>query len=112
MVFYTYADINGLGTLLFPHRTFFGTRVVTLAAGFILGSSIFLTVGAFALRLHYLMRPVRKRTMSGLYLFGALGLAQIGVITLLAWFAIYPLIAWIHQLDLHRAGQLPDYLRA
>lgn len=97
MVFYTYADINGLGTLLFPHRTYFGTRVVTLIAGFILGSSIFVTLGAFALRLHYLMRPVRKRTMSGLYLFGALGLAQIGVITLLAWFAIYPLIAWIHS---------------
>jgi len=59
--------------------------------------AIFLTLGAFALRLHYLMRPVRKRTMSSLYAFGALGLAQMGVIFLLAWFLAFPVLAWIHS---------------
>ncbi len=97
MVFYTYADVTGLGTLLFPHRAYFGTRLVTLIAGLVLGASIFMTAGAFALRLHYLMRPVRKRTMSVLYAIGALGLAQLGVILLIAWFIVYPLMAWMHS---------------
>ena len=53
-------------------------------------------LGAFALRLHYLMRPVRKRTMSGLYIIG-INLAQLGVIFLVGWFVLYPLIDWIHS---------------
>jgi len=60
-----------------------------------LGIAIFCTLGAFALRFHYLLRPVRKRTMSGLYVVG-INLAQLGVIFLLAWFLVYPAIAWIH----------------
>ncbi len=62
-----------------------------------LGISVFLALGAFGLRLHYLMRPVRKSTMSGLYAIGALGLAQIGAILILAWFLVYPAIDWIHS---------------
>ncbi len=62
----------------------------------ILAIAIFCTLGAFALRLHYLMRPVRKSTMSGLYLVGVF-VAQFGAIFLLAWLLIYPLIAWIHS---------------
>ncbi|HYU72702.1 MAG TPA: hypothetical protein VEL31_08470 [Ktedonobacteraceae bacterium] len=107
MVFYTYADVTGLGTLLFPSRPYFGTRLVTLCAGLVLGASIFTTAGAFALRLHYLMRPVRKRTMSGLYAIGALGLAQLGVILIIAWFVIYPLMAWMHSWTFIGLG---DYL--
>ena len=61
-----------------------------------LGIAVFCTLGAFALRFHYLLRPARKRTMSGLYLVG-IGLAQLGVIFLLAWFLVYPAIAWIHS---------------
>jgi hypothetical protein len=61
-----------------------------------LAIAVFCTLGAFALRFHYLLRPVRKRTMSGLYLVG-IGLAQLGVIFLLAWFLVYPAIAWIHS---------------
>src|SRR5436305_6136019 len=61
-----------------------------------LGIAVLCTLGAFALRFHYLLRPVRKRTMSGLYLVG-IGLAQVGVIFLLAWFLVYPAIAWIHS---------------
>jgi len=53
-------------------------------------------LGAFALRFHYLLRQVRKRTMSGLYLVG-INLALLGVIFLLAWFLVYPAIAWIHS---------------
>ncbi len=109
MVFYTYADIAGLGTQLFPSRPFFGTRLVTLLAGIVLAASIFMTAGAFALRLHYLMRPVRKRTMSILYAYGALGLAQLGVILIVAWFAIYPLMAWMHTWVIGGVG-LGDYL--
>lgn len=61
-----------------------------------LGITIFCMLGAFALRLHYLMRPVRKRTMSGLYIIG-INLAQFGVIFLIGWFILYPLIDWIHS---------------
>jgi hypothetical protein len=61
-----------------------------------LGIAILCTLCAFALRFHYLLRPVRKRTMSGLYLVG-INLAQFGVIFLLAWFLVYPAIAWIHS---------------
>ena len=61
-----------------------------------LGIAVLCTLGAFALRFHYLLRPVRKRTMSGLYLVG-IGLAQVGVIFLLAWFLVYPAITWIHS---------------
>ena len=60
-----------------------------------LAIAVFSTLGAFALRFHYLLRPVRKRTMSGLYVVG-INLAQFGVIFLLAWFLVYPAIAWIH----------------
>ena len=60
-----------------------------------LGIAVICTLGAFALRFHYLLRPVRKRTMSGLYLVG-INLALVGVIFLLAWFLVYPAIAWIH----------------
>ena len=69
--------------------------VVNTIYNVLLGIAIFCTLGAFALRFHYLLRPVRKRTMSGLYLVG-IGLAQVGVIFLLAWFLVYPAIAWIH----------------
>lgn len=61
-----------------------------------LAIAIFCMLGAFALRLHYLMRPVRKRTMSGLYIIG-INLAQFGVIFLVGWFILYPLIDWIHS---------------
>lgn len=59
--------------------------------------AIVFTLGAFALRLHYLMRPVRKNTMKALYGVG-FNLAPIGVICLVAWFAAYPFIYWLHFL--------------
>ncbi len=71
--------------------------VVQIVMNIALAISIFLALGAFALRLHYLMRPVRKNTMAGLYAIGSLGLAQIGVILILAWFLVYPAIDWIHS---------------
>lgn len=55
------------------------------------------TLGAFALRLHYLMRPTRKNTMKALYAVGV-NLAPIGVLCLAAWFAIYPFVGWLHSL--------------
>ncbi len=55
-----------------------------------------MALGAFALRLHYLMRPIRERTMSILYIVGVLGLAQTGAIFLMLWVVAYPLLALIH----------------
>ncbi len=96
MIAYTYVNDQGLAVQLFPDRPFFGLKLVDLVADLILGAAIFMALGALALRLHYLMRPVRKTTMPGLYAVGALGLAQIGVILFIVWFAVYPLIAWMH----------------
>lgn len=85
-----------LGQNLIPGHPFRGYKLVQLLVSIILGSSIFLALGAFALRLHYLMRPVRKRTMSILYIVGALGLAQTGAIFLVLWAIVYPLLALVH----------------
>ncbi|GAC1431354.1 MAG: hypothetical protein PVS3B3_08490 [Ktedonobacteraceae bacterium] len=96
-IFYTYYSDTGIGATLIPGHPFRGTKLVDLILGTLLGLTIFLVLGAFALRLHYLMRPVRKRTMAGLYGFGALGLAQLGAILVLFSLLAYPLIAWIHS---------------
>jgi hypothetical protein len=72
----------------------------------VLGLAVFLALGAFALRLHYLMRPVRKRTMNILYIVG-INLAQVGVVFLLAWLLVYPVVAWIHTWSFIGLG---DYL--
>jgi hypothetical protein len=73
-----------------------GLFVVDTIFNVYLAMIIFCMLGAFALRLHYLMRPVRKRTMSSLYIIG-INLAQFGVIFLVGWFVLYPLIDWIHS---------------
>jgi len=96
IVAYTYVNDQGLAYTLLPSRPFFAQKLIDFIVSGFLGVAIFLALGAFALRLHYLMRPVRKRTMSGLYAVGALGLAQIGVLSLLIWFLVYPVIAWMH----------------
>lgn len=83
-----------------------GLMIVDTILNVILGIAIFCALGAFALRLHYLMRPIRNRAMSGLYLV-AVNLAQVGVIFLLAWFLVYPVITWIHSWTLVGLG---DYL--
>lgn len=93
---YTYVSDQGLATALFPDHPFFGLRLIDLVANIILGASLLLTLGAFALRFHYLMRPVRKKVMSNLYIVGAIGLAQTGVIAFIGWAATYPLLAWMH----------------
>jgi len=85
-----------LGQQLIPGHPFMGYKLVQLLVSTILGAAIFMALGAFALRLHYLMRPVRKRTMSILYIVSALGLAQTGVIVILVWAVLYPLLALIH----------------
>lgn len=96
-IFYTYYNNTGIGVTLIPKHPFRGTKIVDLIISTVLGLAVFLVLGAFALRLHYLMRPVRKRTMAGLYAIGSLGLAQIGAILVLFSLLAYPLIAWIHS---------------
>ena len=91
MLFWALVDPQSLVS-----RTGMSLAVVNTMYNVFLGIAIVCTLGAFALRFHYLLRPVRKRTMSGLYLVG-INLAQLGVIFLLVWFLIYPVIAWIHS---------------
>lgn len=82
---------------LYGYTFLSSSRMAQIVINIALGISIFLALGAFGLRLHYLMRPVRKSTMAGLYAIGALGLAQIGAILILAWLLVYPAIDWIHS---------------
>jgi hypothetical protein len=96
LVFYTYVDNVGLGVRIIPGHPFVGLKLVNFVLSVVLGVAVLLALWAFALRLHYLMRPVRKTTMSGLYMIGALGLAQLGAILILAWIVVYPLLALIH----------------
>ncbi len=107
MVGYTLVNDNGLAYAIDPKNGAQVQLILDAILYVILGATFFLTLGAFALRLHYLMRPVRKRTMSPLYAVGALGLAQSGVILLLVWLFIYPLIAWMHSWTFIGLG---DYL--
>lgn len=96
MIFYTWVSDQGLAYQLFPGNPTTGQLIIDTVLNCILGIAIFCVLGAFALRLHYLMRPVRKRTMAPLYAVGALGLAQIGAICLLGFLFVYPLIDWMH----------------
>ncbi len=75
---------------------FTGLFIVDTIFNVFLAFTILCMLGAFALRLHYLMRPVRKRTMSVLYVIG-INLAQFGVIFLIGWLVLFPLIDWIHS---------------
>ena len=104
MVAYTLVNDNGLAYMISSSNGAFVQVVIDTIICCILGLAFFLGLGAFALRLHYLMRPVRKRTMSPLYAVGALGLAQIGAILLVLWIVLYPLIAWIHSWTLIGLG--------
>ncbi len=106
-LFITFISDRGLAYVVYPQcplginpahgcpGPFTGLFIVDTILNIILGTAIFLTLGAFALRLHYLMRPVRKRTMNVLYIIG-INLAQVGVLALVAWVVVYPLLAWIN----------------
>jgi hypothetical protein len=107
MVGFTLVNDNGLAYAINAGNPVQTQLIIDAILYIFLGATFFLTLGAFALRLHYLMRPVRKRTMSPLYAVGALGLAQIGVILVLVWFLLYPLIAWMHSWTFIGLG---DYL--
>ena len=96
MIFYTWISDQGLAYQLFPGNPTTGQLIIDTILNCVLGIAIFCVLGAFGFRLHYLMRPVRKRTMAPLYAVGALGLAQIGAICLLAFLFVYPLIDWMH----------------
>ncbi len=104
ILFYTLVNDQGLAYVINPaqvNRFISSTSptqlIIDTILDCVLGLAIFLALGALALRLHYLMRPVRKRTMAPLYGVGALGLAQTGAIVLILWFVMYPLIAWVYS---------------
>lgn len=108
MLFYTFQSNQQLASKIYPQcpvaidpahgcpGPITGLFIVNTIFNIFLAIALFCTLGAFALRLHYLMRPVRKRTMSGLYLIGIF-LAQFGALFVALWFVIYPLIDWIHS---------------
>ena len=104
MVFFTWVSDQGLAFQLFPGDPATGQLIIDTIMNCVLGVAIFCVLGAFALRLHYLMRPVRKRTMASLYAVGAIGLAQVGAISLLAFLFVYPLITWMHSWSLIGLG--------
>ncbi len=115
MFFYTFVTPQSLASTIYPQcpaaidpangcpGPFTGLIIANTIFNVFLGIAIFCTLGAFTLRFHYLLRPVRKRTMSGLYLVG-INLAQVGVVFLLVWFVVYPAIAWIHSWSLIGLG--------
>jgi hypothetical protein len=99
MLFLFIHTANGFATVssnIFPHNPFYAFKLSQLIISVILGIATIMALGAFALRLHYLMRPIRKKTMSALYAVGALGLAQTGAIFIVLWIVAYPLLALIH----------------
>ena len=108
MLFYTFVSAPGLAKAIDPQCPFAinpargcpgpitGLFIVNTIFNIVLAIAVLCTLGAFTLRFHYLLRPVRKRTMSGLYLVG-INLAQVGAVFLLVWFVIYPAIAWMHS---------------
>jgi hypothetical protein len=115
MILYTFVSDQTLAAMVYPQcptainaakgcpGPVTGLFIVDTVLNVVLAIAIFCTLGAFALRLHYLMRPVRKRTMSGLYIVGIV-VVQVGVICVLAWFLIYPLMAWMHSWTLIGLG--------
>lgn len=109
MLVYTFLSDQQFASLICPNgcsSPVTGLFIARTIYNTFLGIAILCTLGAFALRLHYLMRPVRKRTMSGLYMIG-INLAQFGAIFLLAWAVMYPLMYWMHSWTFLGLG---DYL--
>ncbi|HVU71181.1 MAG TPA: hypothetical protein VHD63_28900 [Ktedonobacteraceae bacterium] len=94
---FSFVSPDGLAQVISPSDVSTGHFWVNTVYNLILVAAIFCTLGAFALRLHYLMRPVRKNTMNGLYMIGV-NLAPIGVVCLVAWFVLYPFVGWLHTL--------------
>jgi hypothetical protein len=97
MLFFAFVSPDGLAKAINPHDPGVALLWVNTVYNLFLAGAIICTLGAFALRLHYLMRPVRKNTMKALYAVG-FNLAQVGVVCLGAWFLIYPFIYWLHFL--------------
>ena len=98
--------ITGLATAVAQQDVGTIQRAIDAILSIGLGLAVLLALGAVALRLHYLMRPVRKRTMNILYIVG-INLAQVGVVFLLAWLLVYPAVTWIHSWSFIGLG---DYL--
>jgi hypothetical protein len=96
VIFFVLVNDQGLANAINSGNLSGTQLIIDSILNTVLAIAIFCTLGAFALRLHYLMRPVRKSTMSGLYLVGVM-VAQLGAVFLLAWLLIYPLMAWIHS---------------
>lgn len=97
MLLFAFVSPDGLAKVISPKDPNAALLWVNTFYNLFLIVAIILTLGAFALRLHYLMRPVRSRTMSGLYAVG-INLAPLGALCLVAWFAIYPFTYWLHFL--------------
>src|SRR5260221_520104 len=99
MLFDTFVSAPGLAKAIDPQCPFAinpargcpgpitGLFIVNTIFNIVLAIAVLCTLGAFTLRFHYLLRPVRKRTMSGLYLVG-INLAQVAAVFLLVWLVV------------------------
>ncbi len=97
LIFFAFVSPDGLAYQINPSNPNAALFWVNTAYNLFLALAIIFTIGAFALRLHYLMRPVRKNTMNALYAVGV-NLAPVGVVCLIAWFVVYPFLDWLHYL--------------
>jgi hypothetical protein len=99
MLFLFIYNANGFSAIsanIYPHNPFYAFKLSQLIISIMLGIATIMALWAFALRLHYFMRPIRKKTMSILYAVGSLGLAQTGALFIVLWIVAYPLLALIH----------------
>jgi hypothetical protein len=97
MIFFAFVSSDGLAKAIDPLNINEALFWVNTVSNLFLTGAIICVLGAFALRLHYLMRPVRKNTMKVLYAVGV-NLAPIGALCLAVWFVIYPFTYWLHSL--------------
>ncbi len=97
MLAFAFISPDGLAVAINPKNPNAALFYINTFDNLLLTLATVCAMGAFALRLHYLMRPTRKNTMKVLYMVGV-NLAPIGMICLVAWFAIYPFTYLIHLL--------------
>ncbi len=96
-IFFAFVAPDALAAQINPSNPSAALFWVNTFYNLFLAIAVVCILGAFALRLHYLMRPTRKTTMKYLYMVGV-NLAPLGILCLVAWAGIYPFTYWLHYL--------------
>jgi hypothetical protein len=99
VVFYTFFVQNpqtSPPTLVYPG----GAGILASSVANVwLGAAVFLSFLAVQLWFLPVMLADRRRYMPGLYLISVLGFVALGVVCLVAWIAVYPVVYGIHLVD-------------